>query len=114
MQVYLSGISWRTATHVGFTTAIFDNYQIGTEPKQTVSRTPGSSAAKAIVSLCKFKNAVGWNNTAFSASDITLTIINGHGISTDLSPISPAVSAHLEFLHLNWLSSQSFEMWDDR
>lgn len=113
-KAYLNGMEWRTATDASFIAAVFVNYQIGSESNQTVTRTPGTLAAKAIVSASRFKDIAGWHNTSFNASNILIHKTNGRGVVTRQGVIGAAVSASLENFHFTWLTGQSFEMWDDR
>jgi len=113
-KVWHKGISWWTLSHSKFKTAVFDNYQIGTEPKQTIARIPGTSADKALVSDVETKNSSGWLAASFNSTDIELTSVDGNGIQTTKSTIGSSNSANLEGMHFEWKSSNKFELWDER
>jgi len=113
-EAWVGGVMWLSIAHPNLPAVVFQNYQIGTEPKQSISRNPGSTASKALVSAARFKDSTGWHPTTFTASDISIDITDGRGIISMITPILPATSAVNDHFHVNWLSGQSFEHWDDR
>jgi hypothetical protein len=113
-KAFHGGTAWRTATHADFITAVFHNYQMGTEPKQTVSRIPGSAASKAGISGAEYKDTTGWHATAFSASDIEIHSTDGRGTVNNVSAVAPVTSANLDDMNYNWVSGQEYQLWDDR
>jgi hypothetical protein len=113
-EVWLNGLIWESATHPNLPSVVFSNYQIGTEPKQSVSRNPGSTAAKAVVSAAQFRDAAGWQPTTFLATDIWIYTTDGRGNVAKVTAASAATSAVNDHFHFNWLTGQSYEHWDDR
>jgi hypothetical protein len=113
-KAYVDGVEWHTESNNAFKTAIFENYVIGTELTQSVSRNPGSVAAKARVSDARYKDATGWHDTTFAATDISTDITNGRGAVNSVTATTPAIGASNANFHFTWLTGRSFEMWDDR
>lgn len=113
-QASLGGTSWKTVSHVKMASAVFQNYAAGTEPKQTVSRSVGSSASHGSVSALQFHDGTGWHAGTFTAAEIALHDTNGRGTETVVTPVAPATSATLGDLNCNWTSGQAFDLWDAR
>jgi|GEM_PF-5715060 len=112
-QVYLDGTSWKTKTHANFMAATFDNYQIGTEPKMSVSRAPGSTATHAKVSECSYKDAAGWHNTSFAKGDISMDLTDGKGV-TATGTIGAGTTASQEDRSIQFIDGRTYEIWDAR
>lgn len=113
-EASLDGVVWQTITHPNLPAVVFQNYVIGTEPKQSIARNPGTTAAKAVVSAAQFKDAAGWHATTFTATDLHIHITDGRGTVSSVTAVPPANDAVNDHFHFNWLSGQSFEHWDDR
>ncbi|OED37786.1 hypothetical protein AB833_22425 [Chromatiales bacterium (ex Bugula neritina AB1)] len=113
-EASLDGVVWQTVDEAAMIGASFDNYQIGTEPKQTVSRIPGSSASKAQISNARYKDSTGWHNTALVRTDITIDSTNGRGVVSSMQAVAPSNTAVLDDLNYEWISGQEFDIWDDR
>jgi hypothetical protein len=111
-EAFLDGSSWKSQTHDKFKTVSLENYQMGSEPKQSVARNPGSSGSHGKVSQAKYKDGTGWHNTNFAAGDVKIHIVDGKGVETT-TPSTAGGATDFEF-HAKWIDGQTFEMWDER
>ncbi len=109
-----NGVVWQTAANAKFKTAAFENYQIGVEPKQTVSRVPGTPTTRAAAAAVQFKSQSGWVNSTFVPTNIKLESIDGRGQELQLTTIGSVHEADLDGMHFKWIDGQTFEIWDDR
>jgi PKD repeat protein len=111
-EAFYNGSSWNNQTHANFMTTQFDNYQAGSEPKQSVARQPGSSATHAKVSEARYKDDTGWHDTSFAASDVRISVTDGKGVVSTVSATASGASV-FEY-HAKWIDGRTFEMWDSR
>ena len=109
-----AGSTWKTGTHASMIGASFQNFQIGTEPKQTVSRIPGSSGSHATVTDLEYHDGTGWNPTTLTRTDIEINSTDGRGNVTSVSAVAPSNTADLDDMNYEWISGTEFEVWDDR
>lgn len=109
-QAYCDNVAWETYTHAAFQET-FSSYQIGTEIKQSIARTPGNANDKSLVSLAKYKDDTGWNNTNFNANNLKIKWYDGRG---EVSTATASPTASLGEFECRWLNGKSFEHWDKR
>ena len=115
VKVFFNDELWGEAIHENFQTILFTNYQVKTEPKETVSRISGTASNRAKVSEIRFKDHTNvWHPTNFSASNLMITVVNGKGEKHIVGPTNYGNSGHFFEYNFNWLSGQSFEIWDNR
>ncbi len=113
-EAFFNGTSWQIANDNRMKTAVFENYQIGAELMQSVSRIPGTPSNHAKISEAKYMDNTGWYSTDFAASDIIIYVYDGKGNEETKTVEGGAKSATLFDFNFEWKSGQSYEMWDSR
>lgn len=113
-EAFHGGVSWKFPTDARIAAASFSRYMFYSEPKQSIARLPGSTATKATVRNIRFKDAAGWHAGNLIGGELRVYFVDGRGTSTIISPVAPATTAQNGHGHVNWISGDSFEIWDDR
>jgi hypothetical protein len=101
--------SW---TDYVFANENFVKSQILAEPKHSIARIPGKNNNRAFISGSCYKNASGWNAMNITAGALHIWMVDSRGEVTMYSTVGNHVIC--KGRNVQWLTGQSFEMWDDR